>query len=235
MPGVVVEFFGLPGSGKTTVCNEVIGILKKKGFDVSDSNEFTRWRQSFSVTLKIKLILRFLLFFLQKPKVILKFLAGTNNLSVSGINRFARLILSQFALKRFKCERKADFYFFDQWTMQRIWSLCVKSINNDDKVSLAYSLVLNKYNFCIYLVATPDVVAKRLSGRKHGSSRFETHDFRDALKFAQHLTKFTDKISVLLGLRYGDHLVINASSSPKQDAEQVIATFGHKFKKFNEK
>lgn len=41
VPGPIVEFFGMPGSGKSTIAHEIAGILRERGVEVSEPTRTT--------------------------------------------------------------------------------------------------------------------------------------------------------------------------------------------------
>ena len=162
-----IEFFGMPGSGKTTLQTAVSEGLMKEGSEISTfSSSRTSKRDYLRRFLKAKEVF---LFSLLHPRLIMhgiRFLRSRCKISVGGILAF---LPSWLLIK--KCYLSENSAILDQGILQFIWSVRYsrgRELNNEE-----YFGVLGKPDLVIILEAEVSTIVLRLKARSKQQSRLE--------------------------------------------------------------
>ena len=188
------ECFGLPGSGKTTISNEV--------------HKTTKFKSSDEIVFKYSGVIRLLsnLYYLFQslPTEINAYVQVMRTLII--YNRKAGLSSAKYLLKlpaqkrKYTVAAKKSYYFADQLLLQNIWSyFCMvqaKDVRIEDISPLINAIYGGFRPTIVYVQTDEQDTLKRLQGRTHGKSRFEvtgqndiSHKLHNALGVAQKLIK----------------------------------------------
>ncbi|MXP14680.1 AAA family ATPase [Altererythrobacter confluentis] len=167
--GLLIEFVGFPGSGKSTVANG----LMKHGLFATRKQLAKAWtdlptHQKLLVTLGLA----------AKPALVwsaLRFLAANKSLKSDVLNRMARiLVMSQWQLQN----RQA--IMLDQGMLQHLMSIHFasgqKSSASANMAPLIRQLFKGRDTHIIVLEISPRYAAQRIAGREAGFSRFDGLD-----------------------------------------------------------
>lgn len=168
---IIVEFIGLPGSGKSTVANRVVNCLRDEGFGVGDRDTYMFWKNNLSFLGTNRVRMRALFDALMNFNLLLRSLrlGGAQCRRLIGVLAKARFFQGHYEACRH------EIYVFDQWTTQEAWSLMVPE-TLDNTMAKRLVKLLCRSDYVVFLDASLGVVASRISQRKGGASRFEGRD-----------------------------------------------------------
>ncbi len=173
---LVVEFFGLPGAGKTFVQSAMLEDLKTTSLNVCTRADMFSFYNQKNKLYKVKAVLR-------KPCFYLRFLCAfvfssslTLFLNSTARKRIKYAINYPLYINLYIMTVKPDILFLDRASIQNYWSLWFgrkkPSYNLLMKlIKMTNSIVETKYVFCMIDAET---ASERIIARPHGRSRFDT-------------------------------------------------------------
>lgn len=169
----IIEFYGIPGSGKTTLMKEMAMMLESDGYSVQKkiyeiNNEYSNLIRMCIKSLSTLLFtfnnFRFMCFFF-------------SNVKIRGINKFIEIfkqwINISFVLTFMNRSNDCDYVLVDQGIIQAIISI---SSHNKISHKLMYGELLGRINLpiqFIYVNTEIENVLNRLDNRQNGKSRAE--------------------------------------------------------------
>lgn len=179
----IIEFLGMPGIGKTTVCNALIDLLRKDGYIVLGSSDLKAWQESLKYHEMLKFKLLGLSYAIVRFPLVYRAFLNDRSCKQALFRRWVRHCIRPLYLKRFLANKKVDYLMLDQYEAQMAWSFfsfnpCYTKVQISKFLfpsSLASGLV-------IFAVLDTPQAAYRLSRRNHGGSRFEYDDATRAYK-----------------------------------------------------
>lgn len=163
----VVELFGLPGAGKTTLCNAIDQApVDRTRRDLTQSWRRQGWRGRADVAMRslrdVEWLAAVLSFALEKPL-----------LEAESWRRLARLVAMKHRLRD-----HSGLVLLDQGVMQALWSIFYTEGKFDSQPSKVARLLRSFYagvETRIVAIRVPeDIAARRVEGRTEGSSRLDT-------------------------------------------------------------
>jgi adenylate kinase family enzyme len=189
MNNVIVEFYGLPGVGKSTISHEVVSILSRNNVVVVEET-----RNVDTVTGVLS-------------RQIIKLLLAIKNIALKPIAKF-RLIIQLLGIKQSSvlstikllinylyicqiyknCENKSSIKIIDQGLLQAAWSLLLENSSdaNIDSVNRLLKDEINEIKKNTYIVvileADVNILVERILKRKHGFSRLDVMQDKENLK-----------------------------------------------------
>lgn len=177
---VIIEFIGLPGSGKTSVSDEVVELLKnnfnKEIVIVTAADVRNYWKSNLFSIIKFRIFLEGLSTLLQQPLIFMYFLFN----SPGQIKRLFSIFVYDRYLKYVKSSGYADIFIFDQWVLQGIWSLfALNTRNNYQNILSKIINTIESPDIIIYLDTNRKIISERIASRKDNGSRFEGDDVKD--------------------------------------------------------
>ena len=221
---VIVEFFGLPGSGKTAIHDIINQRLIDKGLDVAPQEELIQWLRNHLRLFKASLALKrpiwafISLFYCLDP---FGFSVFKNKFLIT---RIVSTISSTVYLKNFLTKRKPDIFLLDQYTVQNIWSTWVGQEIPDIQVlsriiKHSDSYLRRKY---IFFEIDPKSVSKRIANRNRGTSRFDGYDADTIKKMLQPESNLMNEILEAVRFKGNDLLIVDALKTPEESADIVM-------------
>ncbi len=169
-----IEFYGLPGCGKSTVSHELVKVLLKQGYSVIepiyilDHKKRPIIRKILKITATIKFIIKKPLFFKKIIKIILRFSDITNTFSniISFTTKFYYLD---------KYHGKVDFIVFDEGIIQGIVSIMIDNLKFANKITEIYFEIIDgKYRILpVYIDESVTCSLKNMNKRETNDSRVE--------------------------------------------------------------
>ncbi len=199
---MVVEFAGLPGSGKTTICRSLtVAHLTKATVPL------TQLRVGFA---EVKLAWHLLLFcFSVRPLTLSRF--------VRGVNLWALL----------RCYRPGQVpVVLDQGLLHKTWSVMIDSSSySEPRLRRLISSMAPFGPTCLIWIDAPiDLAAKRIAQRKLGRSRFDRLPIE---AIHDRLSSNSRVLERLLGLYQENKTVrvlrISGERSPEENAQRIDA------------
>lgn len=168
---VFLEFYGLPGSGKSTISHTVVEELRKRGKNVKEPTYDMDHQNSRSLR-KLKKIVKLIVFAFVYPKKFLSLLKLVKQNGYSGITVIIQCVNIAYKLIIYN-GIKADYVVLDEGLTQSAIALnqnINKTINNE--LSL-YGLIGRRKVIKIYIKTKPEIALNRLEGRNEHDSRVE--------------------------------------------------------------
>ncbi|HOO49947.1 MAG TPA: hypothetical protein PLK94_01515 [Alphaproteobacteria bacterium] len=168
------ECFGLPGSGKTTVCKDIYTRAVLGGVtDIFEARPFTFFQKA-QLTV-YSLFSDFVVYFL-----LAKLCFDMNIRDREALNYLFRLPVQKLRLKNAVNEKR---YLIEQLFLQNIWSAFICAKITEVKPATLSPLIQYFYRDLdgafLYFDTTPEIVSARIAKRIDGTSRFDGMDARD--------------------------------------------------------
>lgn len=168
---IFLEFYGLPGCGKSTISHLVAEELRRQGKTVKEPTYDTDHRYSPSVRKGIKLLRLIIYAFLFPSKyralskvIIANGYAGANMLSQA----------ANIAPKLWEYDHaRADYVVFDEGLTQSAISLVNKDGSSSENEKNLYELCKRRRVRKFYIRVSPEIALSRMAGRDKHDSRIE--------------------------------------------------------------
>jgi hypothetical protein len=190
--GLVVEFFGLPGSGKSTIAHELkvsfdyLSVVNKS-YEISNMNRFKR--------VIIKFMYIFTLF-LVDFKSSFKSLKGIVGIRQKNFKEKISVITNYFyviSLYKFN-KNKHDLHLLDQGILQAVWSILLNSNDVDEKCINNIMSHFELPDIVIIVNVNEDKLLNRYLKRSTNDSRIERGNLTDFENFKKKAADTTSKI-----------------------------------------
>lgn len=228
MKTVVVEFFGLPGAGKSTVQSEIKKKFKARNISVVTKEDLSSWlkktpklKKLYLLTLNINTVL-ILLFNLVRTSKIKQWS------NIDYLKRVKSMLLNFIYIKRFISIKTPQVLLLDQSYLQVVWSLWYGSSLPDKKylnrmLSIIYSQYGNFIYKYIYLEIDYKIASSRIANRIGGESRFDQVDdlnivecrLEKGVELMEYLKEEVEKNNY-------DLLVVNSNRNSEEMSNKVI-------------
>ena len=176
--GTIVEFIGLPGSGKSTIAHALAELLSARGFVVSEPT----WRNDHASRPAVRALRKASLAAAASVRGPRR--AGDLLRSLVQSRQPTRRELLQLAINALylaetatQCARSEGIHVFDQGVLQQLWSVLYRAgDSNDAERYYAGQLAGRAAATWVVMIDTPlGAVQRRLLARTGGASRFERH------------------------------------------------------------
>lgn len=171
---VCIDFFGLPGCGKSTLSHLASQKLRCEGLDVKEVS-YAMDHGNGSLLRTWKKIIATVRQFLCYPRL---FWRVSKTLSTNGISLFGKLYFKHIINLSYKiCALKGhhDIILFDEGFCQAVLSISVNNdgIRNDCYNSLIGAIASDRRMISVYVKTEPDTALARIRMRNDGQSRFD--------------------------------------------------------------
>lgn len=179
MSAVVVEFFGLPGSGKTTTSKEVVASLKRSGFGIYDRRDVRTWLRALPKYQKVAFVLQDVLTFLPLAT---KAMAFSWSVRSRRFRRLRRAFLSAthaVYIRKFSRRAEDGLLILDEWGVQSFWSIGVFGKRRGAKL---FEVIVRGYcqaihcDMLVFLDIDVDAAAARINDRCGENTIFDRHE-----------------------------------------------------------
>jgi len=168
---VFLEFYGLPGSGKSTISHLVAEELRRKGKIVAEPTYDTDHRYSRNVRRGIKLLrlIRYVLYNPRKYKELCKQIRTNGYTGTEVLLQAANITPKLWEYDH----AKADFVIFDEGLTQSAIALSANKGGNSENERFLYDLCQQRSVRKLYINVTPETALSRMVGRDKHDSRIE--------------------------------------------------------------
>ena len=220
----VLEFFGLPGAGKTTVLNCLQHQLKNKNIRFVSNEDIHVWLVSKSLMFKIRLLIKYLAYSLSVYAQFIAEAGFRHFFKPPFLRRTTDFISSSLYLKEYLSRHKYDICLLDQWGLQFIWSAWI-GLKQPEKRFLicAIKKMQQKYpRTYVYYETSAQIAADRITQRTHGNSRFENLNTATVKKMMTSGQKLFNNILEAAEKANTDILILNAQNTPEENASMII-------------
>lgn len=171
---VCIDFFGLPGCGKSTLSHLASQQLRCEGLDVKEVS-YDMDHANAPLLRTWKKIIATIRLFLFYPRL---FWRVSKTLSTNGISLFSKLYFKHIINLSYKiCALKGhhDIILFDEGFCQAVLSI---SVNNEGIREYCYdslicAIAADRRIFNVYVKTEPDTALARIRMRNDGQSRFD--------------------------------------------------------------
>lgn len=217
-----LEFYGLPGVGKSTIAAAAVAGLESAGWRVCTRERATQWLRALARRQRLGLRLRAFLQLCLHPVLLLDYLCRTRPVRTLHLRRYFTLFLKREVARGLVRSGQFDALVLDQWALQDIWSLLVgarrfpASLPGRLLQAAAPSIII------CHVQAPIDDVALRLSSRTHGLSRLDGRSAESSRAALVACAGFTDSLASAARQRH-ELLVLDARCAPAEAAHRVVA------------
>lgn len=180
---MIVDFFGLPGSGKSVLSHLVAEQLKKVGYTVNEvSYNMDHYHgKKIRTLLKVKYTILLLVYY---PQIFFHLFITIirKRQSLLSVNFYSYLFNIGYKVYEVKHNETADIIIFDEGFCQSVLSLCYKKkdIFSIEILNTIESLLGKNVNIEYIFVKTDfHTIKQRLVNRHDGNSRFERLEEND--------------------------------------------------------
>lgn len=220
---VVVEFVGLPGSGKSTVCESVKAILADAGMRSSTNEDFVAWSSKLGKPRKLWLLLRSPIRTLRHLFNGVRFWASFDRPTLASLRRVVLAPMIAQLLERFLESESAPLALLDQADVQGIWSIGAHARRYNGKAlsGLLRSAAADGSRLYVCVRADVAFASRNVATRAAGGSRFDAlavSQTKEALLGAQPLMA---EILRWLEARGGNVLMLDAAADVEQKAREI--------------
>jgi hypothetical protein len=224
---IVIEFFGLPGAGKTTIANCFTEALRARGYRVQTANDFVLWLSQQPKLKKLGFLLSDLRNAIRQLFCCTLFGLRLRPIKALSFSRIVRVPYINLCFERYLDTLGRTVVVMDQANMQLIWSIGAFA-SRYDKASLneACTATLGTH-LRYYACLTPDPAetSLRLQGRKSNHSRFDNLD-DEQLHFALgNASGIVTDLHTILDQKGRHVTVIDATLPPDENSKHLISHF----------
>lgn len=191
---MIIEFYGLPGSGKSTISHMLAIQLRKQGEKVHEPSYYLDNEKS-AIVRKILKIICALAFIFIAPKIFCRILQIIKKYFVfkfyNIVNNYINL---SYKIMMYKISN-ADYLIFDEGVFQAVISIDVKK--NKDRYKMIDELLLLIHNNItpIYVDVSIETSIKRMMNRLRHDSRVEKiSDDQERIDYLIYKKQILDKI-----------------------------------------
>ena len=208
-----VEFYGLPGSGKSTISHLVAEELRRQGKTVQEPTYDTDHKYSPSVRKGIKLqkLTRYAMFNPWKCKELFKLIRDNGYTGSEIISQAANIAPK---LWEYDCAR-ADYVFFDEGVTASAISLVNNNGSSFENEKALYNLCKQRTVRKFYIKVPPEIALLRMAGRAKHDSRIEK--IRDEAERNSALKAIETNCEKIIGIR------IEGTKSIKEIIRDILA------------
>ena len=219
---VHVEFYGLPGSGKSTISHMVAKELMANGFSVCEPSFYSDHLRH-PILRKIVKLYKTLIFSLRYPKSIIKIYKLLSQGGISQLSHFLQHILNIAPKLNYYIHSKDKIYIWDEGLIQSSISASLEHPMNTDIIAKElFDISKNREVIKIYVKIDIDTALKRLEGREKHDSRVEKE--QDFLKKNDLMKKLNDSCDNIDGkiLRINNRKSNNIDEVYKYIVESIL-------------
>jgi len=226
---LVVEFLGLPGTGKTTLVARLSELLESGEETVSTRKDINQWSGQISIICKLLFVLRHPFFIGHYFYHAVRFLRTLNPLGNGIAMRTLRSPVIDIYLNEFIKNSKSSLVLLDQGSLQNIWSIAAFSKSFGGKALKTFFNVVIKGSHYphvyVYLNSSTELAASRVTQRRHGDSRFDDMDRDSMSEGLRTSSPVMCHLAEMLKSSESRLLVLDAESDIDEKAKQIINFF----------
>jgi thymidylate kinase len=218
-----IEFFGLPGSGKTTVMRAAHEALLRNGCSSVVTNEaLSKWLSRQGRLRRLKLVMVKPRMLVRHWRVVLPLVSslrgpGRLPLKLGLVSPLYPIYLSEFL------NEHNQFISIDQGAIQSLWSITAfASTHNERLLRDAMRLAVRSTPLAyVYVKARSRLAAERIAGRSTAESRFDAFSVKENTVWFKHNQGFFDLAHQELRSARVDVLSLDAEEPVESKVAQI--------------
>ena len=218
--GLIVEFVGPPGSGKSTNCAAFTRYFSDEGLQVYQFADVKAYLKKMKAHKRLYIYMETLLSRGSSLASYLWVLLANGIRSFDSIIRYVKLCVFHAAALRFLQDSHADILLLDQWSIQGLWSATIFKNGNDDKLREHLPRFYLQSDWVLYFDASDETASERIRGRNSGRSRFDAMDDQERLsalkRYRHHLFEMFERSDCQ------NKLLLSTDVSPERNAEDFF-------------
>jgi thymidylate kinase len=221
----VIEFFGLPGAGKTTIANELVQALREHGYDALTATDFIRWLSAQPRLRKLGFLVADLQALCRQLFWCTLFSFTLHPLRGISPSKTGRVPYINLCFERYLDSLGDSVVVMDQANVQLIWSVAAFSSRYNKRLLFRVSRETLGARARRFVCLTPNVeeTSQRLQARATSQGRFDVLEEQrvgDALDNASRIVE-----DLKSALKRDQRVVteINATLPPDKNAEGLLA------------
>ena len=168
---VFLEFYGLPGCGKSTVSHLVAEELRKQGKKVIEPTYDLdhKYSDAKRKTLKFLMLLVFAIVHPQKNRKLTRLIIANGYKGTEMVSQAANIAFKLLAYEK----ADTDYVIFDEGLTQSAISLCQGKRNSVENEAKLYGLCKKRSVYKLYINIDIVTALERMAGRRQHDSRIE--------------------------------------------------------------
>jgi hypothetical protein len=220
---VVVEFVGLPGSGKTTVCRRVEALMTEAGVAVSTVGEFVAWSARLGKPFKLWLMLRAPLRTLCYLVRGVRFWLSLDPRVPGNLRRVLLAPMISLCLEHFLESESEALVLLDQADVQGVWSIgaLAQAWGSRPLSGLLRSSTPNISRMYACVAVDPAFASGNIAVRGDGASRFDAMALPQTEEALKRAAPLMEQIVDWLKAHHGNVLVLDAAADVEAKAGEV--------------
>lgn len=218
--GLIVEFVGPTGAGKTTNCLCFTELLKKHKLNVYQFRDVKRYLYELKLYVRLYIYLSILLF---KAPLFVRYsfvLASNGIFSLNSVYRYFKLCIFNHVLHEFIRVRKADIVLLDQWGIQGLWSATIFKGESHRKLTGKIKRFYFNTDCVIYFDIDEEIACERIQERDLGRSRFDSMDKEKRLLALKKYNHYLNQLFQNSDCK--NKLIFSAKRSPAENADDFL-------------
>ena len=171
--GLIIEFVGPTGSGKTTNCFHFLEFFRKRNVNAYTFNDIKVYVSELTFYHRLQIYSTAVLLNLRQLLSYSFLLSCRGIYSFDSIYRYIKLCIFNNALHQFIRVREVDVIFLDQWIIQGLWSATIFKTGSYDRLTGDLKRFYFKTDYVLYFDIDEDTACERIHRRDFGKSRFD--------------------------------------------------------------
>jgi hypothetical protein len=220
------EFFGLPGSGKTTVKNEIKNKCIQRGIRVLTRDEYKEWTSRIGkISILKQIVINPLVFSKLLFLSIIYYLSLGNKTGEAFLRSLALPVIVLLKYEYCKLNRNAVI-IYDLGPIQNIWSVSLNCQKYNIKILENYIRHISDYTGFQYVYFDGDVLlsGNRIMNRKNGKSRLDSMEIDEQFKSLQSGKVMMNRLLNIIN-ENDEVIILDAKSKVNINSQHVIDNF----------
>ena len=200
----IIEFYGPPGCGKSSVSHFTSELLRERGFSVNEPSYIvSRLKKRKRKISKVFIAVSFVILHFSRANKIIHFIKKNTLQTKRKRRETNKLLLNLFYVLSLETKKEScDFLIFDQGLIQALISLLIDSCGKE-RIETYYEMIISMFQIKpvnIRIDVEDEIVFQRIEGRKKKrdlkdiNSRADQMDYNQLIKFIKDTSHLCEEI-----------------------------------------